>query len=195
MRSTIDESSSEEVIEVQELLNMVGNSITGLFELSTLLRRESSDVTYNTTPIDSQPDIDYIWHKLPYTRSTAPWLVEKLGKANTRRRAYLKYRETQRGKLAYRRPANEIEDDTARDSGQNTIATTNIEDPNLDAEGHVGQADLETRSDTPYSSSAMEDNETKLAMPPRPTGSREKQTFECPYCFTFISTKNDDAWR
>ena len=45
---------------------------------------------------DGHFDKDYIWHKYPATRRTKledEWLIDRLGKANARRREYLKYCE------------------------------------------------------------------------------------------------------
>src|SRR5271154_4185589 len=97
---------SESVSELRDLLNTVGTLKKELFKLSIVLRNPTPFDRYakakSIGTYDTQFDIDYVRNKSPYLlRLGAEWLIERLGKANTRRREFLKYCEKHREKLAY----------------------------------------------------------------------------------------------
>jgi DNA-binding MarR family transcriptional regulator len=213
-------SITDSVSELGELLKATGNSITWLFKISMILR--------NPTPIDryakaeligtysTESDIDYVRHKVPYLqRSGAEGLIERLGKANTRRREYLRYCEKHRKKLAYIAPTPksdpEHEDPLAIESDElprsiftmsSHIAPSSVTDASTYMENSVfQQAELEnrnfeTQSVTSYATSIEnEEAEVKLRVPAQPQESLDGSPFECPYCYTIRIIDERQTWR
>ena len=174
-------------------------------------------------PIDDRYDQNHVWEKYPHTRSL-PWLIERIGKANAKRRQYFTYREKHREKLSQNvtedaRPrANRIlESKSLRDSrshnvdvelhsqpsGQrsretfpSTAATTLI----LKASGHVDlnmtEVDSENeQSMTSIATSVEEGSDRNVQFPPQPEASLNGREFECPYCWTIVAVRNWQAWK
>ena len=164
--------------------------------------------------LDCHFDIDYIWHKCPYARqsdSSDEWLIERLGKANSRRREYFKYCEEHHKKLSHVPPEQkEQETDkeihiTLKDSPLTppeafsrppstftpTTASTYVENiPEENAEGG-----FEVESATTIATSLGDQVEGNLCIPPRPKGALDGKPFECPFCFTIQMAKNEHSWR
>lgn len=212
-----ESSLGESTSELRELVKAVGNSITWLFKLSMILR--------NPTPVDRYAkaesigiyhrefDIDYVRNKLPYLqRPGAEWLIERLGKANTRRREFFSYCEKHRKKLAYigPHPVLEVEQDTASskdvpDPAQSAFtihtAPCSLTTASTFVEGFGFQQttleieEFETQSFTSYATSIGNDGEDKLQVPPQPKESLDGKPFECPFCFTIQIVKGKRPWR
>lgn len=212
--------TTEPVSELRDLLTAVANSITGLFKLSIILRNATPVDRYakaaSNGAYDSHFDIDYVWHKYPYLRrtdSTNEWLIERLGKANTRRREYLKYRETHRKRLAFVPAASKLEEISERYPDQHAPPASHIDDsarsgfksdmsPSILASTtasayveRIHQEDYEIQSMTSFALSLGREEEGKLSIPPRPKGSENERPFECPYCCTIQVVKGERAWR
>jgi hypothetical protein len=61
-----------------------------------------------------------------------------------------------------------------------------------------GDNDFEIESDSGQTSTSYATTEPfagKLAIPPHPKESVQGRPFECPYCYTIVSTKNSNAWK
>jgi hypothetical protein len=89
--------------EIQELFASAVQLINA-FELSMVLRNASTGDRYlkatSALPFDSHFDIHYVWHKFgPCATQVEEWLIERLGKANARRRRYLYYCQMHREEL------------------------------------------------------------------------------------------------
>jgi hypothetical protein len=209
------------VSELRDLLNAISNSITCLFKLSLVLRNPTPVDKYakaaSIGTYDSHFDVDYVWHKYPYLRrtdSSNEWLIERLGKANTRRREYFKYCEMHRKRLAFV-PAV-LKRDRVREeySEQQSVSSPHMDDPPRTAytsdmspsiqatttastyvERIKDEEDYERQSTTSFATSLGHEKEGKLKMPPQPQGSENAQPFECKLCYTIQIVKGQSAWR
>jgi hypothetical protein len=89
--------------ELEQLYLAIVETITSLLKLSISIRKPSIRDRYARTasliPLDPAYDINHVSEKYPCIRST-PWLMEKVGRAITRRRDFLRYRARHREKLA-----------------------------------------------------------------------------------------------
>jgi hypothetical protein len=218
--TSASDSNSEPNSELQELFAAAADSITSLFELSMVLRNATPHDRYakaaSIGTYDSHFDIDYIWHKFgPYARpslTNSEWLVERLGRANTRRREYLKYCEKHRDRLAYiplgpkldeTRKLSEIRQNLVpvnADATRSVFSSPSILAPTT-ASTYIEKLtapiaeEFETQSMTSYATSVENTEEGNLNIPPRPRESESEKPFECPYCYTIQVAKNDRAWR
>jgi DNA-binding MarR family transcriptional regulator len=203
--------------ELQELLKATENSITWLFKISMILRNPTPSDRYAKAEsigiYDCEPDIDYVRHKVPYLQwSGAEGLIERLGKANTRRRQFLKYCEKHRKKLAYVAPTQnsdpEHEDHLASDELPRSIFTTSSHIPpssateasiyvenNMFHQAEFENRDFDTQSVTSYATSIEDEDEVKLRIPAQPQESFDGKPFECPFCYTIRIIDERHTWR
>ena len=88
--------------EVQLLRAAIGDSIQSLFKLSVAIRKPTLRDRYakdaSLPTFDPLYDTAHIWEKFPKARD-APWLIERLAKANVRRRQHWQYQEYHRERL------------------------------------------------------------------------------------------------
>ena len=174
-------------------------------------------------PIDDRYDQNHVWEKYPCARSL-PWLIERVGKANAKRRQYFLYREKHREKLSQgvtedARPiADKIPESKSvknipshnvdvefhsQPSGQrsretfpSTAATTLI----LKANSNVDLSLIEVESDagqsmTSFATSVGEGSDQNVQFPPQPEASMNEREFECPYCWTIVTVRNWQGWK
>jgi len=172
--------------------------------------------------LDDNYDIDYVWQKFPDAR-TSGWLIDRLGKAITRRRQYFRYRSKHSARLSRRPP--ELGDEPGvrqvlRDTTQETAGSCR---PNTVAETRdAGQALTMIASSqapttaTPYeppdadfdgiseaaesvssvvSSLAAEGQKTRLRIPPPPIAAADENPFECPYCHEIYRLDSKSNWK
>jgi hypothetical protein len=211
-RSTDDDdpfetSSGEPSSELRELVKAVGNSITWLFKLSMILRNPTHVDRYakaeSIGTYDSEFDIDYVRNKLPYLQwARAEWLIERLGKANTRRREFLSYCEKHRIKLAYVDTAlSKDVPDSSESAFTIYPAPNSLTTASTFMERYAFQQtaleieEFETQSFTSYATSIGNDGEDKLSVPPQPIESLDGKPFECPFCFTIQIVKGERPWK
>ncbi|KAH8805202.1 hypothetical protein F5884DRAFT_885273 [Xylogone sp. PMI_703] len=122
------ESAPGSISEIQELFQSIPETIASLFNLSILIRSSSSRDRYakalaaaSKSPFDDRFDIDHVGNKFPCLyRDDGEWLRERLGKAITQRRHYLRYCREHREKLSkLPEPRN-----TAEEIPESKISTT-----------------------------------------------------------------------
>ncbi|PMD16118.1 hypothetical protein NA56DRAFT_649723 [Hyaloscypha hepaticicola] len=102
------EPASGTTSEIQELFQSIPETIAGLFKLSILIRNSSSRDRYakalssaSKASFNEQFDIDHVGNKFPRLyRDDRAWLRQRLGKAITQRRQYLRYCREHREKLS-----------------------------------------------------------------------------------------------
>ena len=153
---------------------------------------------------DSRFDIGHVREKHPAGQKNE-WLVERLGKAISRRRAFLKYRQEHHEKLS--KDWDEIIDEIDQKRPEtvamtkHTKATTFIVDSKAVVEKE-GSEPGSFGSQTSYEQTVMgEGTETRLAVPPLPKEAFEGvpfaygEPFQCPLCFTEQTVKNRAAWK
>ncbi|OCL02070.1 hypothetical protein AOQ84DRAFT_383049 [Glonium stellatum] len=206
-----EESTNESLqatSELQQLMADVVEVITCLFRLSMAIRNPAPHNQFmESSQIDTsyfeEFDIGHVQAKFP---NAEEYLATRLGKAISRRRQYLKYRDEHHKKLA-----QGIEDVTcapkpfikpigmeAAPTEINPESTVASSIPSaMKAQAHI---DLDEDvypedgfSQTSYATSANES--TKLRAPPVPKGAQDGQPFECPLCFMIISIRSSHSWK
>ncbi|KAJ8064828.1 hypothetical protein OCU04_007136 [Sclerotinia nivalis] len=94
---------SEQTSELQELFKAMKDANTNLLKLSMVIRSSPNRDDYlkaaTRCRLDASYDISHVREKHGSAKRIADWLIVRLGKAITRRRQYLKYREDHHGKL------------------------------------------------------------------------------------------------
>ena len=195
----------------------VGRAIDSIYRISTEFGRAKLKNRYDkSSNIDVsfyEPfDIDYVRQKFP---NAELFLVNRLGKAISKRRQYLRYRELHATKLSGGLPSGPIVDtenpniqvtehqDTATILSE-TTATTFVEGSEVGSEpSGIDNARLDSgvrrrvryiasiATETSYATSAG--NEGRVRMPSMP---QEAATgaFECPFCHKIISVSNTHSW-
>ena len=153
------------------------------------------------------PDIGHVREKYGSAKHTSDWLLERLGKAITRRRQFLKYRIEHNDKLAG--IWDEGGGEESRDKPEKTIvastkATTFVGEnalQNVRAEG--SDAGNSFGSQTSYEATIYDGDGAPrmLTVPPPPKLAfpnvrfKYGEPFKCPYCFTEQVVKNKGAWK
>lgn len=226
LSSVSDDSISikEEVrytTEIEQLHRAINDTITNLFHLSMAIRRPTPRGRYaastNAPSFDAIYDIAHVRHKFKYIQDQT-WLVERLGKAITRRREYFRYRREHRRKLdleysqssggkrgkadfGVKVSTSENQPDTP-DKGPPTLAQTKATTFVPTTPTQAVPFDQEEQvSITSYATSVEEDSKHALRVPnpPQFVGGgipfEYGVPFECPYCFTIQSVRNLRDWK
>jgi len=205
--------------ELQQLMSDVVEVITCLLRLSMAIRNPAPhDQFMASGQIDISSfesfDISHVQAKFPCAEG---YLITRLGKAISRRRQYLKYRNERHKKLAQgiedvieapKAVAEPIGIEVARTevtrtdtapteiNPESTVASsiplamkapTTYIDPDEDV---YSEGEL---SQTSYATSTNES--TKLRPPPIPKEAQEGTPFECPLCFMIISIRSSHSWK
>lgn len=104
---SIGSDDKEEISEIQEIFESVNDAINNLFRFSILLRNNTNSDRYakamaaGSSPFNDQFDICHVDHKFPTLRLAGKeWLIERLGKAITQRRQFLRYAREHRDKAS-----------------------------------------------------------------------------------------------
>lgn len=207
-----DQSSrpeEETTTELEQLASNIAEINTCLMRLSMAIRNPAPhDQFINSTKIVVAHfetfDIDHVRGKYPNAKE---YLVDRLGKAISRRRQYLRYREEHRKKLEQGLSAlipaqeaalpQEIPESTIAPSEkiESTVASSlppEIKSSTSAAELEDPDYFEEVLSQTSYASSTH--NPVKLRPPQLPEEGQNGDPFECPLCFRFTSVKQTAAW-
>ena len=123
-------------------------------------------------------DIERVRQLFPQAKE---YLIERLGKAVSRRRQYLKYRETHAAKLAQHLDEND--------------AATALSETTASALLVHGVVQDDAKSATSEASGATSVGSVQRArMPSMPRAARNQQPFECPHCRTIACVKDTNSW-
>ena len=143
-------------------------------------------------------DTAHIRNKFP---SADPEIVKHLGKANSFRRQYFRYREEHHRKLAQGLPDEDAQEpggDDTRTIGVTTVASSlpqhlksfNSDAPsseNWDSRSEAG------RTETSFAPSSAPDG-SRSRVPAMPEEAQQGP-FECPFCYRIISVETTRDWR
>ena len=211
--------------EAEELFESAKDTIASLFRISILIRNASprdrftKALAAKQAPIDDSFDINHVRHKFP--RLDCPekiWLQERLGKAITHRRQYLRYARDHRHRLAEETPelwkpaiqAIPVEPGKLDiSSTKSQSGHTNLSKPTssfaptsastfLDCGKQFSLSELDiddNQSQTSYAVSLSEGEEETLQLPKLDDVAKKGFPFECPLCWTIQNTKKESSWR
>jgi len=180
-----------------DIRNEIAEIITCLMRLSMVIRKPAphdhftKSLDINTSFYESF-DVNHVRSKFPLADEA---LVQRLGKAITKRRHYLKYRKTHAEKLAWGVDMDN-DDDKATAIPESTVASSLPYD--LRAIGVVVERitlddALSETSQTSYATSAA--TEGRLRAPPLPEEGQGGKPFVCPLCHLLITASNTAAWK
>jgi len=204
----------ESTSELQELCIAINASIVNLMKLSMLIRESSkrddyakAASRYNTWSPGA--DIGHVQEKYGSAKASSDWMLERLGKAITRRRQFLTYRKEHHGKLTgdWGEDIDVVEETIQEDKElTKTIAPTqattfvpNMISPERDGQDIAGSFGSQTSYEA--TEVASEDGPTKLTVPLPPKWAFEDvrfeygEPFQCPMCCTEQVVKNKNAWK
>jgi hypothetical protein len=210
----IDETSvhehRSETSNLEQLFQAIKNGNVSLMKLSMIIRNSPTRDDYLKAAtrynFESRYDIGHVKEKHGSAKGANDWLLERLGKAITRRRQYLKYREDHHGKLSRDwediPKNNEPKNDEKPDKSIALTKATSFVEKNrvdnhdgLDIAGSLG-------SKTSYEATTIgEESPDQLTVPQRPDMAFEGVPFEygepfrCPYCYTEQVVKNRMEWK
>ncbi|KAH7400308.1 hypothetical protein BKA64DRAFT_479224 [Cadophora sp. MPI-SDFR-AT-0126] len=197
--------------ELDELLTAIKSANSSLMDISIVIRNTPSQDDYVKAaarhPIDPLWDIDYVNNKFGSAKQSDKWLIQRLGKSNTRRRQYLTYRKEQHDRLSkdWDEPVQEIivleeEGVTAPQTPALAKATTYVEA--LPAAQKDEREDGSSETETSHQQTvAGETQEHRLEVPAPPKEAFKGvpfeygHLFECPYCWTEQNVKSVGAWK
>jgi len=196
--------------ELEELLKAISASNSSLMKLSIVIRSSATRDDYIKAASRFQtwntwPDISHVTEKYGRVKHIEKWLLERLGRAISRRRQFLKYRVEHHNKIT---GVNDDEEERMKPEKTifaSTKATTfvgheniiqRIKPPGSDTGNSFG-------TQTSYDATVFgNDGEpAMLRVPPPPKFAfpnvefQYGEVFQCPYCFTEQTVDNRTAWK
>ncbi|EEQ91496.2 uncharacterized protein BDCG_06616 [Blastomyces dermatitidis ER-3] len=183
--------------ELFQLLEDITVVIKCLYKLSMVIRQPAQHDRLKTN-VDLSHftlfDIRHVEQKFPHAER---WLTQRLGKAITKRREYLKGRERHHEKFALGDEPTAtalVEDTSNTEAARRTLLSETTATTFIYGAAAVGDADIgPALSETSYASTVGDD--TKLHLPPLPEEAESNpEGFECPYCYYLISVRGPLSW-
>lgn len=222
-----EENQEKDLSEAEELFESIKETITSLFRISMIIRHASprdrfaKALSAKQTPFDESFDINHVKHKYPLLdQQDRHWLAERLGKAITNRRQFLRYAREHRDKLAKEskeveyqehrsdiiaealgpaidRAAKSEADHTVLSKPTSTLAPTSASTLLIArVQTPAPEDDLpDDRSQTSYAISIGEDDDLGLQLPKLADVSKDGFPFECPLCWTIQNMRKERSWR
>ena len=163
----------------------IGKTITCLMRLSIVIQSSAPHRRFfqsHVTRLYEPADISHVAEK--YSKSDKG-LQERMGKANSYRRQYFKYRESHHYQITY--------GSTPDTEGQSTVASSipkGLDDETL------GLDQLRINDEIVASASSshtMAYDAGHLDFPPLPAISKHGP-FECPFCYMLIAADDQNTW-
>ena len=181
----------EPTTELQQLYEEVANIIDCLYQLSMLIRKPAQHDLLIGTRLSDKAEFDF--YDKEHVRNLHPQTEEqtsqRLGRAITRRRKYLLYRERHHRKLEEGiEEVQGIQRAATWGTMSETIAT-DFQTPNIDFDDTSSNSGF---SETSYAPSLIDGG--RITVPPPPKGSVGGKPFECPYCYFIIDIKSTRSW-
>lgn len=186
-----DWAGDESTTEFRQLYEEVVNIIDCLYQLSMLIRKPAQhDMLIGSRMGDMAQfefyDKEHVRNLHPKTEEN---VGQRLGRAITRRRKYLSYRERHHRKLERGIEAAQGIQRTATGSVISETIATDLQTPNIDFEDTSSNSGM---SQTSYAPSLVDGG--RVTIPPPPRDSVGGKPFECPYCFYLIEIKSTRSW-
>lgn len=179
--------------EVQQLYEEVVNVVDCLYKMSMLIRRPAQhDVLLGSHKSDAAAfkpfDREHVRNKFPNADNV---IIQRLGRAITQSRKYLKYRDRHHAKLG-----KGVDDVLCIQGAQGTVTNslsetiaTDFENLKIDFEDTTSNSGV---SQTTYAPSLTDGG--SITIPPPPKESAAGKEFECPYCFFLIEINSKGSW-
>lgn len=186
------------ITETDQILADVVETVNCLLRLSVTIQNPAPHDRFmesaSTDTTHYQPfDIQHVRAKYPQAEDD---IIERLGKAISRRRQFFSYREAHHCKLSQ---GLDLDSNRTEVDGQSTIASSlpphlkTTADPELGLENVVEDDDIKTDiSQTSYATSVADTG--KLRVPPLPKQSKDGP-FQCPFCYMMISVCTKHSWK
>ncbi|KAF4995056.1 hypothetical protein FDECE_12911 [Fusarium decemcellulare] len=185
--------------ELSQIFDSIVEDINCLLRLSVSIRNPAPHDCFKQSALTDtthfEPfDIQHVRSKFP-TASTE--LIERLGRAISRRRQFFKYREMHHHKLASGLlDSASGTDDTVQSTVASSIPYHLKTVPNIDTSASSiledDDASAAAWSETSYATSATNTERPKLPALPKEADSGP---FECPLCFMIVSIKSRRMWK
>jgi hypothetical protein len=176
------------VTELEQLVAYIGNTINCLLRISLVIQKPAPhDRFIKSGRFDQsfrQPwDVQHVREKFA---NIPDWLSERLGKANSRRRQYLEYRQAHHERIARVEVA-----DAPGDTGTvvSSLPTLLMQHQELWTSATPEIPEADTRSDTGVSETSYAEtiaDEHALFVPTMPEAAQGGAVFECPHCFMLV---------
>ncbi len=212
--------------ELEQLFLAIVETVTSLLKFSISIRRSTPRDRYarvaSLSPLDPSFDRNHVYEKYPCLRSK-PWLVDKLGRAITRRRDFLRYRERHHEKLADRnvlsafkktpdhhnsvptkpgthsisiRDGPKMADVASSSADRSQLASTTATTYIADSRNLLETASQAGLSEVSDVSSVGDDHDQEARpIPDPPKDSAGAKPFECPYCYTIQVVRKPSHWK
>ena len=229
-RSTFSpgQSSGSGTSELSEAFGIIKDTVTSLMKTSIIIRdatprdRYLQASTSTKTPFIDSFDISHVAHKFPkLDLDERQWLKERLGKAITQRRQYLKYcrdhhnrfeeLETRQLNQSEGLSDNHTESGPKRDNhaditvkslpasvfaptDASTLQISKLK-PFEDVSTEAVENTSDTLSQTSYATSVYEKDDGCRMIPPKLKEITDTFPFECPYCWSLQEINNEKLWR
>lgn len=207
----LNNGAVEEETELNELLLGIGSSISHLFGLSVLIRRQRpkgrSPALDTFIPHETSPDISNVNDKFPRVK-LLPWLSKRLGNAITMRRHLIHYRQLHRERLTKRKEERETSASDEASTFVSTLEATTIATTfeEFDSLRPAEDDQFQTRRISVLTSAtsfvSIGDNENMgRQIPDLPDMTLDGiqlgygVPFECPYCRTIQVVLNRHEWK
>jgi hypothetical protein len=214
----------EELSEIREIFESIQDAINNLFRYSIIIRNNTNRDRYAkaaaaaiNSPFSDEFDIQHVRHKFPTLQSkNHEWLIERLGKAITQRRQYLRYCRSHHDKT-WQEPASKLSPDVVRSNDQmprpqaptrlmpsprsdfskptSTLAPTQASTLLLISGQVIEEEGVEeTQSQTSYATSTDEESSSHtLRVIQLEDVSKGLSHFECPYCWQIQTCRTQKA--
>ena len=208
--------------EIRSIQGEINNIVNYLYEISIIIRSSAAprDLLRKAAEIDLSHfetwDISHVKQKFPEANSD---LVERLGKANTRRRQLFRYLQNHHAKFSKSNSKDhrKAQDDLIVDGDQDSLYTRKVAPRGVaTSSAFVSTAQItentqttvetfndasaeilvdNTPSETTSAGSDGSNLEGSLHMPELPANGYDKKAFECPYCFEIMRVSGMRSWR
>jgi len=208
---TLDvEKIGQGVSELDELLLSIGSSITHLFGLSILIRRQRPrgrvPCLDSFEPLRQSPDITNVTDKFPKTKQHS-WLAVRVGNATARRREIIRYRQLHRERIGKRKADYGQVAEASASAYSETLATTfegtigNNASPDVAPHSDEGNGRMSIFTSATSFASLTDDSNMGYQIPDLSDMILEGVQleygveFECPYCRTIQVLANRFEWK
>ncbi|OCL11416.1 hypothetical protein AOQ84DRAFT_423590, partial [Glonium stellatum] len=190
-------SQQETISEVQEIFGIVLNCITGLFRMSIMIRKATPRDRFERAlrapedPFNDRYDIAHVGEK--YRKLNNPdlsWLKDRLGRAITKRRQYLRYCREHRKQLEKEKAS------TVHTAMEENVMAAPTQQAKSESHNANHEDSDDGRSNTSYASSIdVPEEPSSLQLPSLVELSGGGLPFECPFCQGIQSFLREKPWK